>query len=332
MNIKDVAALAETSVATVSRVINHEDNVSDETRKRVLEVIEANDYKPNLAGRALRSKRSGKILVLIPSISNPFYSRVLQGVEQRASARGYDTLICITHRSPDREVHYMDMVRTKQIDGAIGFTSSLTVERLNRFAAKYPYVQCGAALRSANITYTCIDNVAAAEDAVEYFIRSGHTKIAFINGQFGRPYETERELGYRNALERNGIPFREEYLCDCDYNYTGGYDCCKKLMSLQEPPTAIFTSCDQTAAGTTKYLLENGKIPGKDVDVIGFDGTYLSNMCTPTISTVDQPGYDMGKTAFDLLYERITDPSTVIKRVLMAHTLSLKDTTRPKLK
>ena len=130
MNIKDIAALAETSVATVSRVLNNDENVSAETRKRVLEVIKATGYKPNLVGRALRSQRSGKILVLIPSISNPFYSRVLQGVEHRASANGYDTLSCITHRDPDVEARYLDLLRTKQVDGAICFTMAMSEEKL----------------------------------------------------------------------------------------------------------------------------------------------------------------------------------------------------------
>lgn len=329
MNIKDIAALAETSVATVSRVINNEDYVSSETRKRVLEVIEASGYKPNLVGRALRSQRSGKILVLMPSISNLYYSRVLQGVEQRASAKGYDTLACVTHRTPASESHYLDFVRTKQVDGAISFTITLPEEKMVRFAAKYPYVQCGARTFSSKICYTCIDNVAAAEDAITYFIETGHTRIAFINGVFGRPYELDREEGYRLALEKHGIPFREEYLRGCDYNYTCGYDVCKELMALPEPPTAIFTSCDQTATGVVKYLLKTGKTPGRDVDVIGFDGTYLTEICTPSISAIKQPGYNMGKTAFDLLYEQITDPNFVTKRVVMGHTLELKETTRP---
>ncbi len=329
MNIKDIAALAETSVATVSRVINNDDYVSDETRKRVLEVIEATGYKPNLVGRALRSQHSGKILVLMPSISNPYYSRVLQGVEHRASAHGYDTLACITHRDPACEARYFDLVRTKQVDGAISFTSTMPEEKLARFAAKYPYVQCGARAVSTSICYTCIDNVAAAEEAIGYFVKAGHTRIAFINGWFNRPYEQDREKGYKNALAQNNLPFREEYLRGCDYTYAGGFDACRELMTLPEPPTAIFTSSDQMAAGVTKYLLGVGKMPGKDVDVIGFDGTYLADMCSPAISSVSQPGYDMGKTAFDLIYEQITDPNFVIKRVVMAHSLSLKETTRP---
>ena len=329
MNIKDIAALAETSVATVSRVINEEDNVSDETRKRVLEVIKATGYKPNLVGRALRSQRSGKILVLIPAISNPFYSRVLQGVEHRASANGYDTLSCITHRDPAVEARYLELLKTKQVDGAICFTMAMPEEKLLKISKNYPCVLCGARPWSPNISCVSIDNVAASRDAIAHFIDTGHKKIAFINGAFNRRYELDREKGYKEMLEESGIAFNQDYLCYCDYNVMGGYDACKKLMSTEDPPTAIFTSSDQTAAGACKYLLKNGKIPGKDVDVIGFDGTYLATMCTPAISAIRQPGYEMGKTAFDLLYEKITDPNAVIKRVVMLHSLNHNETTRP---
>lgn len=329
MNIKDIAALAETSVATVSRVINNEDNVSDETRKRVLEVIQTTGYKPNLVGRALRSQRSGKILVLIPAISHPFYSRVLQGVEHRASCRGYDTIVCITHRDPAVELRYLDLLKTRQVDGAIGFTAAMPEESLSKISKEYPYVLCCARPRCRNISCVCIDHQAAAKDATEHFIRTGHTRIAFINCCSGRTYEAEREQGYKEALAENDIPFCQEYLQHTDYNVTDGYEACKILMALEEPPTAIFCNSDQLAAGACKYLLKSGKMPGKDVDVIGFDGTFLADMCTPALSTILQPGYDMGKTAFDLLYDQITDPKSVVKRISMQHTLIHKETTHP---
>ena len=329
MNIKDIALLAETSVATVSRVINNEDNVSPETKQRVLEVIEATGYQPNMVGRALRSQKSRKILALLPSISNPFYSRVLEGVENRAHARGYDTIACIAHRDAEAETRYLDLLKTKQVDGAISFTIAIPEEKLQVISRNYPYVQCGARTNSPNIPCVCIDNVAAAQEVVAYFVKTGHSRIAFINGPFSRTYEVEREQGYRSALAAHKLPFRDEYLCTCDYDVMGGYYAGEKLMNLPEPPTAIFTSCDQTAAGVCKYLLKNKKQPGKDVDVIGFDGTFLSDMCTPAISSIKQPGYDMGKAAFDLLYERISDPQSVVKRITMLHTLVHKETTHP---
>lgn len=329
MNIKDIALLAETSVATVSRVINNEDNVSPETKRRVLEVIETTGYQPNMVGRALRSRKSGKVLVLVPSMANPYFSRMLEGVENRAQVKGYDTIVCITHRDAQVENRYLELLKTKQVDGAISFTIAMPESKLRGISKNYPYVQCGAKTQSPDIPCVSIDDAAAAREAVSYFAQAGHSRIAFINGGFSRMYEIERDQGYRDGLAANQIPFREDYAVTCDYDVTGGYNACEKLMALPEPPTAILTTCDQTAAGVCKYLLKHGKQPGHDVDVIGFDGTFLSDMCTPAISAVKQPGYEIGKTAFDLLFERMSDPKSVVKRITMLHTLVHKETTHP---
>jgi len=251
VNIKDIALLAETSVATVSRVINNEDNVSPETKRRVLEVIETTGYQPNMVGRALRSRKSGKVLVLIPSIANPYFSRMLEGVENRAQVKGYDTIVCITHRDAQVETRYLDLLKTKQVDGAISFTIAMPESKLRGISKNYPYVQCGAKTQSPDIPCVSIDDAAAAREAVSYFAQAGHSRIAFINGGFSRMYEIERDQGYRDGLAANQIPFREDYAVTCDYDVTGGYNACERLMALPEPPTAILTTCDQTAAGGT---------------------------------------------------------------------------------
>ena len=166
MNIKDIALLAETSVATVSRVINNEDNVSPQTKRRVLEVIETTGYQPNMVGRALRSRKSGKILVLVPSMANPYFSRMLEGVENRAQVKGYDTIVCITHRDAQVENRYLELLKTKQVDGAISFTIAMSEAKLQVISKNYPYVQCGAKVSSPSIPCVCIDDAAAAQEHI----------------------------------------------------------------------------------------------------------------------------------------------------------------------
>lgn len=330
MNIKDIASLAETSVATVSRVINCDEHVAENTRKRVLEIIATTGYKPNLVGKALRAHRKGMILVLLPSISNPYYSRVLEGVEHRASAGNFDTLECITHRDYETEKRYLGLIKSGQVDGIILFTSTLGDNELDTFAASFPIVQCGAnADNIAHISFACIDNLAASDEAVSYLVALGNEKIALINGPFGRPYEIDRRKGYERALNRAGIEVDERYIVGSDYYHPDAYDACKTLMALSDPPTAIFCGCDLMAAGAIKYLLELGIEPGKEVDIIGFDGTYLSDLTTPSVTCVEQPGYEMGKTAFDLLRERIEDRNSISKKVVMPHKLVIRNSTRP---
>lgn len=329
MNIKEVATLAETSVATVSRVLNGDTHVSESTRQRVEEIIEVTGYKPNLIGRNLRTLRSGKILVMMPTTSNPYYSRVLQGIEHRASLSGYDTLFVVTHRVPENERRYLDLVLTKQVDGIIVMASTLEGPEMNEIAGKYPFVQCGAYTIGDNISYACIDNVRAAYEAVSYLIKTGNTHIGFINGPYSRTYETEREIGYKQALAESNIPFQEEYICHSEYSYLDAYESCAELMNLPEPPTAIFTSSDQMAAGVIKYLMTHQLVPGRDVDVIGFDNTFISDMFYPSITSVSQPGYELGKVAFDLLLEKINDIESISKGIVLNYKLELRDSTKP---
>jgi len=328
MNIKDIATLAETSVATVSRVINNDPRVSIETRDRVLEIIQNTGYIPNNTGRNLRTQKTNKILVLLPTIKNPYYAKVLEGVEHRAAYNDFDTIVSITHRDPEIERKYLKLLSSKQVDGVISFTSALPDKELDELAAKFPYVQCGSHAYGENISFTCIDNIKAAHEAISYLIRVGHKNIAFINGQFNRAYEIEREKGYRLALEENSIPIRTEYLTFCDYNYSEGYDCCKTLLSLKKPPTAIFTSYDQTAAGAAKYALESGLKLGQDLDIIGFDGTFIAEMFHPSLSSVSQPGYELGGISFELINEKIKDIHSLTKQVILPSKLILRESTR----
>lgn len=329
MNIRDIAALANTSVATVSRVINCDEHVSPAMRSRVLAILKETGYKPNLVEKALNQSRRGEIMVLLPTPSNPYYARVLEGVDIKAGEAGYDLHITITHRSYETEKHYLGLLRQQRFDGAVLFTSALSHTELDEMAAAYPVVQCGAYASGPHVSHTCIDNVAAAKEAVGYLLELGSRQIGFLNGRFGRAYEQDRLEGYRQALTAHGCPFEESYIVLGDYTHLDGYEGCKKLMALPKPPNGIFCCCDQVAAGAIKYLWEQGLTPGKDVDVIGFDGTYLSELCTPALTTVEQPAFEMGKTAFDLLFERMQNQKSLTKKVVMPHKLIVRGSTRP---
>lgn len=327
MNIRDIAVLAEVSTATVSRVINGDPHVSDETRAKVMEVVELTGYRPNLAGKALYAPKRNKVLVLLPTIQNPYYSRMLQGVEQSASFHGFDTLVAITHRDPEVEKRYFSLAATNQVCGVITFTYASTDEEILNYNKEFPIVQCGAS--SSTVSCACIDNIQASYEATKYLIALGNKRIAFFKGPYGRPYEIERESGYRYAMMDSGLAIRREYILPCEYTYTDGFNCCNELMNLPEPPTAIFALFDIAAAGAIKKLLKLGYVPGKDIDVMGFDGTFISGMCSPDITSIEQPGYELGKAAFSLLLEKIEHPETAIKKLVMAHKLLIHESTRP---
>ncbi|MGE5613408.1 MAG: LacI family DNA-binding transcriptional regulator [Bacillota bacterium] len=330
MNIKDIAKLAGASVATVSRVLNNDESVAEKTRQKVLRVIEETGYKPNYVGRSLRKGHSRKLLVMLPTISNPFYSEIVVGFDQRASSENYGVLLAVTHRDPEIEKQYYELLFTRQVDGVASFIPTISHSEINEIAEKYPFVACcwrGGPDISAS--YVCIDNEKATYDTVKYLVELGHKKIAIMNGNYPeRIYERERENGYLDALEYFKIPFREEYRVICDYDYKSAYENAGKLMSLKEPPTAILALSDERAAGVIKYLVENGYTPGVDVDVVGFDNTVISEVTIPDITTVAQPRFEIGQAAADLLIEQIKDKTRAYKGIIMAHKLIIRGSTR----
>lgn len=327
VTVRDIAILAETSVATVSRVLNDDPHVAQSTLEKVRQVIETTGYKPKRASKASPS-RKGKILVLLPSLNNPFFFTVLEGVEHKAVACGYNTLVCITHRDDATERNYLNMAVCHEVDGVISFISALPDEETDAFAAKYPFIQCGATINGPHISNICIDDAAAAFDAVTHLIKLGHRRIAFVTGLTKRPFEIKRKAGYLNALSSHAIPYVPDYTVKCNYTYSDSYQCMEKLMELHETPTAVFASSDLTALGVLKYMHDHNLTPAKDIDLIGFDGTYLTKSSAPSISVIEQPGYEMGKAAVDMLMEKISDINFITKKIVMTHKLILRETTR----
>ena len=332
VNIKDIAKLSGTSVATVSRVLNNQNCVSKEVRKKVLKVIEETGYKPNVAGRDLRRQFSRRLLIMLPTIDNQFYSDIVLGFEEQARANDYEVLLAISHRKKEIEREYYSFVSTKQVDGVASFIPTISINEINKFAKSFPFVACcWRAVNDINASYVCIDNEKASYDMTNYLLSLGHKCIAVMNGNYPeRIYEYEREQGYRRALQEAGIGFKSEYYLKCGYDWLSAYNACEKLLSLKKPPTAIFAMSDERAAGIIKYLNEHGYKPGEDIDVAGFDNVVMSRITTPQITTIEQPCRGIGREAFNLLKEQVEDMNSPCKGVILSHKIIIRGSTRQK--
>lgn len=329
MRITDIAEMANTSVATVSRVLNNSDKVSEKTRQKVLAVIQKTGYKPNLVASSLRKNESRKLLIMVGTVSNPFYSDFISGFDETARKKGYGVLLAVTHRNPEIEQEYFDLLHTNQVDGVASFIPTSSSEIINQVAENHPFVACcfrGTDRYHTN--YVCIDNEQAAYDMTKYLLSLGHTCIAALNGDLSRVYEKERAAGYRRALEEAGLPYRKEYDLLCQYDFRSAYVKAGELLAMPEPPTAIFAMSDDRAAGVVKYLVEHGLVPGVDLDVAGFDGIGICEVMTPSITTVIQPREEIGRAAVELLLEQIADKNAQKKGIIMAHRLEIRDSTR----
>jgi LacI family repressor for deo operon, udp, cdd, tsx, nupC, and nupG len=328
MKIKDVAKLAGVSVATISRVLNDDPKVKEETRDRVKEVIFKSGYTPNIIGRDLRTSRSNRILVIMPTASHTFYSIRLEGIEKRSEEFGFTVLLGVTNFEVELERKYIKMLMTKQVDGAISLLSMLPTDELSNIARRRPLVQCGAYTLNADISYVTIDHKKAAYEAVSYLISKGHKKIAMISRELDVSFVILRDAGYIEALSDGGVKYRPEYVVKRKTNeYFEGLSAGEELFSLPDPPTAVFTN-DSYAVGLLKYLVNKGVKVGTDVEVIGFDNWTISEFLTPSLSTVAQPRHQFGIIATDLLKKKIEDIHCVNEKIFLPHELILRDSTK----
>ncbi len=326
--IKEVAATARVSVATVSRVMNNDPAVAGRTRERVLQVIKEMDYQPNLIGRHLRKSQTKKVIVLIPSISNQFYSKIITRIENVARIHGYRIMVCMSHSNKETELEYIEMLTTKVVDGMIFLTSKLSANEMSEIARKYPAVQCCEFIEGSDTDIVSIDNEKAAFDAISFLLDQGHSTIAFF-GSKEKYYSGDlREKGYRRALQERGIEIDKKNIFYDGYSYPSGERMAVRLLALKRRPTAVFCISDSIAIGCIKKLMESGIRVPDEISVIGFDDTSIAKMYQPEISTVAQPQAEIGELAMNLLIQRMSGDRQPASFHILPHCLVLRETTR----
>lgn len=325
-NIQQVAKQAGVSVATVSRVLNGQNTVSSKTRIKVEEAIKNLNYEPSMLGRNLRNSESRILLILIPSISNPFYLEIIKGIEQIALSQNYNILLCETDSNPEKENIYFDLVRKKMADGIISMDPAVNIETLKELAEKYSIIQCSEYNLDSGIPYVTIDNEEASYRAVKHLIQIGHKKIALMNSDEKFLYARQREMGYQRALEEHEIPLNDDYIIYTKHlGFEHGQQAVKKILAIQDRPTAIFAVSDLLAIGALKEINASGLHVPKDIAVIGFDKIDFSNMTNPTLTTIAQPMYKMGTVAAEMLIDKIRGND--VDSVILNYELVLREST-----
>ena len=325
--IQDVAKAAGVSVATVSRVINNSTSVSAETRELVLNAVKRLDYRPNLLGRNLRRTETRLVLVLLPNISNPFYSRLVKGIEDVGHKNGYNVMLCNTDSEPGREKVYLDLLNNRLADGVIFMAPSLSREELTDTGERFPVVQCCEYKEGARVSHVSIDNFAASQKAVKHLLALGHRRIGLISCDNDYLSTIHRETGYRQALLDAGVRPEPGLEIDGDYSFKSGLRAAGQLLSLKERPTAVFCISDLMAAGAIRAAKERGlKVPG-DFAVVGFDNISLAYMCDPMLTTVSQPKYDLGCTAMELLLRQIRGEMKEPQDLILEFELIIREST-----
>lgn len=330
ITIKDVAKAANVSVATVSRVLNKKTNVSDEAVLAVNRAVEELGYSPNFLGRDLRKSETKRILAIIASTEQSFYSEVLRGMQDAAYAQGYDVLIATTRNDPDHEMHLLNMLFSKAVDGAVLLAPKLDAKTITQLADKYQLAMCLERLEDCKILCVTIDNEQAGYDATKLLINKGRSCIALITTQERSQSSIDRENGYRRALADAGIAYDERLVYHGGYDVSNGVAGCEYLMSLNPRPDAVFSISDTISIGAMTYAIKNGIGVGSDVLFFGFDNIAYSQMFIPRLSTVEQPCYLQGKTVIEKLISNIKSEVPDRGVYMLPHSLILRESTGDK--
>lgn len=327
INLKEVAKRAGVSIATVSRVINDMDNVKPETRIRVEKVIKELGYKPNRVAKRLRYKKSsGNLIgVLIPDIRNPFYVDVLRGIEDVTYVNECAIIVCNFSQDEKKAKFYLDILEAESVDGLIVAPVNENDQNvINIIKSGLPVVCVDRGLNDIDVDVVVVENREGAYSAVDYLAKKGYKRIAYIGGLTQIPSTREREKGYYDALRDNNIPIYPELVKFGDSSHESGVKLTEELLSLPQPPDALFTGNNLITLGALETIHNKGlKIPD-DIAIVGFDDMYWSISLNPPLTAVRQPAYEIGKRAAELLIQKIIDPSRSPVRMVLKTELIIR--------
>jgi len=321
-----VAKRAGVSTATVSHVINETRFVSDELKARVYQAMRELNYRPDAIARSLRRRRTHNIGMIVPDIAHPFLAEVARGVEDRGFELGYNVILCDSAGDLEREADYIDLLLEKKADGIVFVAAGESSNHIRDLIEQgVPVVVCDRELPEVEVDTVIADNMKSGYQATQHLIELGHRRIGCIAGPEELNISSKRLQGYKAALEQHGIPLREELIIQGDFRYRGGYEATRQLLTMDEPPTAIFASNDLMAIGAICAASElKLRIP-QDVAIIGCDDIALASFTNPRLTTVAQPKREMGAIAVEMLVERIKDKDSLPARRVLPTALVLRD-------
>ncbi|PEQ82476.1 transcriptional regulator [Bacillus sp. AFS006103] len=299
--IKEVAAEANVSVATVSRVLNNKGYVNEETRKKVLLAIEKLNYVPNEVARSLFKKQSKTIALIVPDIKNPFFPEVARAIEDVMSSQEYTLILCNSDGNVEKEIMYLDVMKQKYVDGIIIVTSTLTPKHIE--SRDIPIVALDRPI-SSELPSVSVNNFEGAKQAVQYLKAIGCKKIAHIRGPHKISNADERYKGYLAEVGHEPW-FHPDLVVDGNYHVEQTTEAATRLLLMNLDIDGIFAGNDYMAVGVLKAARKLGIRVPDDLSLIGFDGIQLSQLISPEITTMAQPIYELGSTAAELLLKLI---------------------------
>lgn len=328
ITIYDVAREAGVSMATVSRVVNGNPNVKPATRKKVLEVIDKLDYRPNAVARGLASKKTTTVGVIIPDVTNMFFSSLARGIDDVATMYKYNIILANSDENSQKEVQVLNTLLAKQVDGLIYMGNDISDNIRQEFSrSKTPIVLAGSVDPDEQVGSVNIDYVAAVEAATTQLINAGSKQVALVTGPLNQPINGQYRLkGYKQALEKAGLAYDESYVFETETSYHAGLSLFNQLKKAGA--NAAVVGDDEVAVGVLDGALDAGvKVPA-DFQIITSNNTKLTEMARPQLTSIDQPLYDIGAVAMRLLTKMMNKEDIDEKTIRLGFDITTRKSTR----
>lgn len=315
-SIKDVAKAAGVSTATVSRVLSNGDHVRAEVRERVMKAVEQLAYRPNLLARSLRAQQSNTIGLIVSDIRNPFFTSISRAVEDMAYEQGYSLVLCNTDENPEKETIYLNLMHDENVAGVIFSPTRQTAARFSTLEIAFPTVVVDRSVGDAEVDSVLLDNVDSAYRLTTHLIEQGYQHIAALCGEMSTTGR-EREAGYEKALREHNLVPQHDMIKFVQPRSEAGYATTLKLLDAAVRPDALLTTNSVLASGALQAIRERGLTIPDDIALVTFDETTWASLVQPAITLIDQPTYEIGKTATELLLQRIADPARPTRKVIL---------------
>jgi LacI family transcriptional regulator len=308
--LKDIAKVAGVSHTTVYRALNDKPRISRSTKERIVSIARRYNYQPNVLAQSLVLGRTRTLGLVITTIVNPFYTELAKGIEDTARSLGYTIFLCSTNFNISLERLYIDMLRSRGVDGII-FTSAHTHDpNITRLVEdQFPLILVNRRVYGDPVMertdYVVLDNIRGGFLAVEHLIKMGHERIGVISGSSDSSAAVERLEGTRKAFGEYGLDIADLLVVEGDFLKPSGYEAAQKFLGLRDRPTAIFGLNDYMALGAYEAILDAGLRVPEDIALIGFNNITFSAMRGIELTTIGQKKYEMGSVAVYILIDRI---------------------------
>lgn len=327
ITINEIAERANVSRTTVSRVLNDSGYVSEPVRKRILKIIEETGYVPSEHAKALRTKRSKVIGVILPKISTETSGRLVDGIDEELSRKGYQILLANTKLEKEKEIQFIKLLNSRQVDGIILAATHVGEELVSEIGhLAIPLVSVGQDLPGVSVVL--YDDYHAAKELTTLFIDKGHRRIGFIGVSEDDPAVGYwRKKGYMDAMEERGLPVEDHWVQTSRFDLRSGYASVKTMMETEgaSRPTAIFAVTDRLAIGALQYLKKRGMGVPDTVALAGIGASEMSKHITPPLTTVDYMHENAGREAAKMILEHLSGNRSVPGKVILSYRLLSRD-------